>query len=440
MNEDIRNEDGRYGRRCSSLMHDGESSSLYLTDLRKRKAISKRKYDMLLEKGVISRSSHYICKNCLEKGTQDDECVLKETEDKKNDQQVDKDKVLLHKKILEIAASIEREISIDIKSLKPRQLTSFKDIIAHDPAKWLLERPENLLHLITALCGVDFNTTTPEKITLISKIVELIYACKHSKLVLPSHFIENLLCYSYTNCKTYLNFLGERSPGGAYTFICNWLKEQSKEPIPYPDGLAKSVFDNSQKIGKTYLISGTNIVPTSVITSHLWIILDQQNNMQKTETLSPRNWMFKSLSNEQRLLLIETLSKPSAELRVTRNRFIQYCLKIVAKESENGVNIMEEDVKINVDPYMSFHQEISSLPEISCKAGEPDFVNPNSYHNVIQVIQAIGSFILFISFIGKIVVNDQFQVYVYEHIICFEVRLGYAKIIFILFLIFFFTK
>ena len=69
MNEHIRNEDGRYGRRCSSLMHDGESSSLYLTDLRKRKAISKRKYDMLLEKGVISKLSHYICTNCLEKGT-----------------------------------------------------------------------------------------------------------------------------------------------------------------------------------------------------------------------------------------------------------------------------------------------------------------------------------------------------------------------------------
>ena len=43
-----------------------------------------------------------------------------------------------------------------------------------------------------------------------------------------------------------------------------------------------------------------------------------------------------------------------------------------------------------IDPYYSFSDYPSSLPRIICQAGEPDFINPNSYHNVIQVIQAIG--------------------------------------------------
>ena len=46
--------------------------------------------------------------------------------------------------------------------------------------------------------------------------------------------------------------------------------------------------------------------------------------------------------------------------------------------------------QINVDPYHSFAEHQPFLPNIKCETGEPDFINPNGYHNIIQVIQAIG--------------------------------------------------
>ena len=256
MNKDNRNDDGRFARTCGCNVHEGDKNSLYLTDLRKRKGISGKNVELLLQQGAITESTRYICKNCLE-----NLITVKVKVDSKSDEhkaeKEQKEEVEFYRKIIEVATKIESEISADIKNLPRHELTSFDDIIAHDPAKWLLERPEILLHLITALCNVDFNTTTPDRIILIAKIIELIYACRHSKLVLPNHFIENLLCYSYTNCKSFLNFLGDRSPGGAYSFLCNWLQKQSKEPLEFPEGLVKSIFDNSQKVGKTYLISGT---------------------------------------------------------------------------------------------------------------------------------------------------------------------------------------
>ena len=112
---------------------------------------------------------------------------------------------------------------------------------------------------------VAINTTGTKKLIALAIIIELIYYCANSRTVFPN---------SFTNCKSCLSFLGSRSPWGAYMYVTNWLKQQSKEPLKYPKELVKSVFDNNQKVGKTYLISETNIVPTSVITSYLWITLD----------------------------------------------------------------------------------------------------------------------------------------------------------------------
>ena len=40
-------------------------------------------------------------------------------------------------------------------------------------------------------------------------------------------------------------------------------------------------------------------------------------------------------------------------------------------------------------PHKCFESFQSFLPDINCNAGEPDFVNPNSYATIIQVIQKI---------------------------------------------------
>ena len=156
----------------------------------------------------------------------------------------------------------------------------------------------------------------------------------------------------------------------------------------------KAIFDNSQKVGKTYLISSTNIVPTSVITSHLWVVLDEQSEVQNKKELSPINWIYSPLSQAKKTALVNLLSKPSMEYRITRNRSIQSCIQVVINEVENKVNIMDERVIVNVDPYKIFHQEPTSVPKLSCMAGELDFINPNSFHNIIQVLQAIGIYFI----------------------------------------------
>ena len=116
-----------------------------------------------------------------------------------------------------------------------------------------------LLQLLFSITDIDINKVGRAKVIVFSRIVEVIYYTVNTKMVLPNHFLENLLHSSFTNCKSYISFLENRSPGGSYTYINNWLKEQGKEPLTYPSGLVKSVFDNSKKICRTYLVSETTI-------------------------------------------------------------------------------------------------------------------------------------------------------------------------------------
>ena len=45
---------------------------------------------------------------------------------------------------------------------------------------------------------------------------------------------------------------------------------------------------------------------------------------------------------------------------------------------------------LTVNPYQAFDEVPGKLPKIKCKTGEPEFINPNGYHNIIQVLQSIG--------------------------------------------------
>ena len=160
------------------------------------------------------------------------------------------------------------------------QIGSLQELNNFDVIHWLSSRPTELLHLICKLCNVDINYDSSKKATIVTKVIELIYYCRASKLVLPNHSLDNILCYSFTNCKSCLNFQGSRSPGGAYTFITSWLKELAQDPNIFPQGLVKVVFDKCQKVGKTYTITGANTVPTSLITSSLWMILNKESEIQ----------------------------------------------------------------------------------------------------------------------------------------------------------------
>ena len=156
--------------------------------------------------------------------------------------------------------------------------------------------------------------------------------------------------------------------------------------------------------------------------------------MQNTHILKPNEWMWKTIDPNSKEKLIKSLVEPSDEFRKTRDVFIKSCIKIVFNQLTKQPDCINEflskqvvagnekrctecgcesDVsnqicrnsggkftkeiftlknakEIEIDPNRSFPQYNSKLPNISFQTGEPDFVNPNRYHNIIQVIQSIG--------------------------------------------------
>ena len=50
----------------------------------------------------------------------------------------------------------------------------------------------------------------------------------------------------------------------------------------------------------------------------------------------------------------------------------------------------QEDIGQNFNSYQSFESLPSKLPNIDCMTGEPEFLNPNGYNNIVQVLQSIG--------------------------------------------------
>ena len=137
--------------------------------------------------------------------------------------------------------------------------------------------------------NIDVNTATDKNLMKIIKVLELIYSCYNSKLILPMHFQDNVLLYSLTNSKTMVNYCNTFSPSGGYNFPSNWLNKLADKPISFPSRLSRAVSDNNQKVGRTYVITGDNKVPTSTMTSHRWLILDEKSKQQESEILIPKN-------------------------------------------------------------------------------------------------------------------------------------------------------
>lgn len=107
---------------------------------------------------------------------------------------------LVSPKAMQLAKELYPLLLNDIGHLRKEKLGSVEQILNHSTSSWISPRPMPLVvHLLYTLCGVDMETTSENQIVLIGKALENIYSCMSSKLVLPNHFIENLLCYSHTS-------------------------------------------------------------------------------------------------------------------------------------------------------------------------------------------------------------------------------------------------
>ena len=239
-------EKGRFKKKCQVKNHvDFSEDSSKILCLKTSKRITHKQRENLIDNGVIDDETRNICKHCFE--TNQPTTSLN-TQNASNP--TDKDSEVDNEfNFFEIGKYLQSLIQLDTKKLFKNKTKNIGSLLEYNVCDWVLDRPHELLLLIGTMCGVDMNTASESKINIISKIIELIYYCNNSRLVLPNHFLENLLSYTFTNSRTYTNFLANRSPGGSYSYITSWLNTQANDPIQFPEGLVKAVFDNNQTIG-----------------------------------------------------------------------------------------------------------------------------------------------------------------------------------------------
>ena len=201
--------------------------------------------------------------------------------------------------------------------------------------------------------------------------------------------------------------------------------------MPYPEGTVSVVFDNEQAVGKTYTVRRNNMnCPLSVITSFAYLCIDN-TNLQNDFSLKPENWFFKDMSATDVIKIKDYPLFFKDFIRSTRNKFIEYRLRILAKslkkdreykvideidiyahkknENENekiselcgGANdskyrnctncggklistkllINSDLAKYNVDPYKHFNNDIHPSI-ISVKVGESDKLSSSGFENI----------------------------------------------------------
>ena len=173
--------------------------------------------------------------------------------------------------LLHINTLIEKDIT---KLFKNKSCSSVEKVVTYSPVQWLDERPTEIVNFFSKLCAK--NPRESNDAFFIAKLIEQVYGLRNSRLVLPLSFRHNLVSYSLSGSKDLLRLNSSTFPSGSYTFVCNWLSDNAKNQILFPEGTVRVVFDNEQVVGKRYVVSLENPnVPISVVTSHAYLQMEK---------------------------------------------------------------------------------------------------------------------------------------------------------------------
>ena len=107
--------------------------------------------------------------------------------------------------------------------------------------------------------------------------------------------------------------------------------------------------------------------------------------VHKEHQTDEEDFIDQYLKREKQSLSEKTCMNCGCEADITF-RVCRNCSGKVVKNTPETPNFP----KLNIDIYKSFEQYKSKPNNIKCTVGEPDFVNPNSFQSIIQVIQNIG--------------------------------------------------
>ena len=179
----------------------------------------------------------------------------------------------------EYMQDLDKILSADVTKLyyeKPCKDSG--SVLSFNVDTWINERPQKLLTHLRKLCNLDDSSRSN---FLLTKMVEQIYKCRNSRLVLPLGFRENLVTYKLSNNALLSALNSSTKPCGSHTFLSTWLNKAAESEIKFPNGIVGVVFDNEHVIGKRYRVKADQAsVPASVITSSAYLIIDDSNNMQ----------------------------------------------------------------------------------------------------------------------------------------------------------------
>ena len=74
--------------------------------------------------------------------------------------------------------------------------------------------------------------------------LEQVYQIKYNNLISPVSFLANLMIFVKTGSHTAIEISCACDPGGSYTSILKWLKDQGGNANSFPGGFLVNVFDN----------------------------------------------------------------------------------------------------------------------------------------------------------------------------------------------------
>ena len=71
------------------------------------------------------------------------------------------------------------------------------------------------------------------------------------------------------------------------------LNKLAANEIEFLRGVVRTVFDNEQVVGKRYRVKADqSTIPSSGVSSSIYLCIDKTSNIQSNESLRPVHWMF----------------------------------------------------------------------------------------------------------------------------------------------------
>ena len=141
------------------------------------------------------------------------------------------------------------------KLYNERPCKDAETLLSCNITEWIKNRPINVVKHLQALCNLK---DSKYENYLFAKILEQLYNCRNSRLVLPLSFQENLVTYKCSNSSLLTALNSASMPSGGHTSVTKKLKKAASTEIPFSPGIVRFVFDNEQVIGKRYRVKPIN--------------------------------------------------------------------------------------------------------------------------------------------------------------------------------------